>query len=449
MLVAMTVLLAFCLAQLSEPASPWPQFRGPGGAGQCREVPPLVESPEQATWSTPLPGKGWSSPILVGPLVWMTTALDEGGDLRALAVDRATGKLIHDVSLFEPSHIEEIHGENSYASPTPCTDGRRVFCHFGRYGTAAVDAASGEVVWRDTTHPVEHQGGPGSSPVLAGGHLILTLDGADESYLVALNPDDGREVWRSGRSGPRRESRITHRAFSTPLVLSPTASGRRENEASEPEESPRHVVVSPGGDQCNAYDAASGRELWHVRYVGFSTVPQPVRLGERLAFTTGFFKPSLLGVDLSQPLSGDVTETAVRWRYNGAVPDIPSPIESLGLIWTTSDRGVLTALDPATGDRVHASRLRGNIAASPIFAAESPTEGLLMVGTKEREFLTVRLNVRSKEDDAKPTATVLARARLDSPLYATAAADDNSLFIRTRDRLWRFDRGDKAAASTR
>ena len=404
----MTTLLLLCLA------ADWPQFRGPGGAGVITSPVPAIVA-ESPAWRTELPGRGWSSPVLAGELLWMTTALDDGHDLRAIAVDAASGRIVHDVGLLQPAAVKEIHGENSYASPTPCMAGGRVFCHFGRYGTAAVDAATGEVLWRDTSHVIEHGGGPGSSPVVAAGLVVLTLDGADAAYVVALDPATGEEVWRRDRSAPKRPNPIMHRAFATPLVT--TWNGRE-------------IVVSPGADQLHAYDGATGEELWHVRYVGFSTVPQPARWNDRILFCTGFFKPSLVAVELGG--QGDVTDTQTAWRFKGPVPDLPSPLVALDHVWLVSDKGVLTAVSAATGKRADASRLSGNYSSSPLFVPGDDRSGQIWVGNRGGELLQV--DVAVTDDDV--TADVAKRIDLREAIYATPAASDGSVWVRTETALW-------------
>ena len=406
-------------------------FRGGDGVTPAEATQPASLAVDDARWRTELPGRGWSSPVVTGELLWMTTALDDGRDLRALAVSRETGELVHDVSVLAPASVKEIHSQNSYASPTPCVHDGRVFCHFGRYGTAAVDAATGEVLWTDTAHPIEHGGGPGSSPVVAAGRLIVTLDGADESYVMALDPTDGSELWRQPRSAPHRDNPIFHRAFATPLVTQWDG---------------RTIVVSPGADQVNAYDPATGEELWHVRYIGFSVVPQPVRVADRVFVATGYPKPLLLGIDLDDPLrQGDSAEAAkaetldatdrrLAVSFRGPVPNIPSPVVVLGAVWIVADKGVLTAVDPQSGERVAVDRLGGNFAASPIVYddRESGDAATMLVASKERELITLAI----RRDDDRFRVEESGRVDLEEPVYATPLPLGDRLYVRTQHALW-------------
>ena len=395
-------------------ADPWTSFRG--GDGIAATTLPKSLAGGQSVWRTKLSGRGWSSPVVAGDLLWMTTALDDGRDLRLLAVDRRDGRLVHDIGLLTPSDIKPIHDQNSHASPTPCVAGGLVVAHFGRYGTAAVDAASGQLAWTNTEHVIQHGGGPGSSPVAAAGHVILTMDGADASYVVALDTGSGREVWRRDRSAPKRENPITHRAFATPLVT---------------EHDGRTLVIAPGADQLQAYDAATGQERWHVRYVGFSTVPQPARWDDRVIHTTGFFRPSLRAVTLGG--QGDVTRTHLAWEYEGAVPDIPSPLVALDHVWLVTDKGVLTVIDAAVGSRRKVGRLGGNFTASPVFVPTAADAGTIVLGNREGELVTVDVTRQGRT-----ITTAISRVDLGEAMFATCVPLDGALYVRTESALHKF-----------
>ena len=139
-----------CLSSsLLASAADWPQFRGPGAEGYVPDhgYPLTWSETENVTWKVPIPGLGWSSPVVVGSQIWLTTALDEGTSLRAVCVDRASGKLLHDVEVFHQEKPEAIHKKNSHASPTPIVEGNRVYVHFGAHGTACV-TTDGKLLWR-------------------------------------------------------------------------------------------------------------------------------------------------------------------------------------------------------------------------------------------------------------------------------------------------------------
>ena len=146
---ALVSLCALFLAVASAGAADWPQFRGPGGMGHSTAtgVPLDWSETENVTWKTAIPGHGWSSPAVAGNQIWLTTATDDGHSLRAICVDRAEGKLLHNVEVFRLDDPGSIHANNSHASPTPWIDGDRVYIHFGAHGTACL-STDGEILWR-------------------------------------------------------------------------------------------------------------------------------------------------------------------------------------------------------------------------------------------------------------------------------------------------------------
>ncbi|MCA9056060.1 MAG: PQQ-binding-like beta-propeller repeat protein [Planctomycetaceae bacterium] len=388
----------------------WPQFRGPTGQGlaDAAPVPTVWNERKNIAWKTPLEGRGHSSPVVWGTQVWLTTASTDGKRLGAIGLDRMTGEVIHTVAVFAPTSLEEIHADNTFASPTPVITEGRLYVDFGTYGVACIDTDSGQVLWRNQSLRCEHQGGPGSSPVLFEETLIVHRDGADQQFVAALDIKNGRIRWRRDRSAPFRENPITHRAFASPLLY---------------EHQGRTLLISPAADQCHAYDAATGEELWHVRYIGFSNVPCPVAVGDHVYICTGFFSPELRSVRLGG--SGDVTESHVEWAYKAQIPDVSSPILVDGRIYFVSTKGVLSCVDAATGDRIYIHRLGGNFSASPLFAG-----GLLYFCNKEG----VTKVVRPGEDHE-----IISSNKLDDGIHASPIAVDGALYIRTETHLYRIE----------
>ncbi len=404
------LLTALCLpAASADHELCWPQFRGPTGQGVATgEVARNWSEKENVAWKTALPGLGHSSPVIWENQVWITTASMDGAALGAVCVDLDSGDVVHSLTLFRPQDIDEIHGDNSYASPTPVVEAGRVYCHFGRYGTACVDTATGETLWTNNELVVDHQGGPGSSPVLHEDLLIINCDGADAAYVAALDTSTGQIRWRRDRSAPLRADPITHRAFSTPLLVE--YAGRRQ-------------LISPGADQLHAYAPATGEELWHVRYVGFSTVPCPVSDGETVYFCTGFFNPELWAVGMDG--RGDVTESHVRWRYRGPVPETPSPILVEGRVYMVSNTGVGTVVDAASGKRISQFRLGGNYSASPLLAGGS------------LYFCSEDGLTKLVEPVDRPRVT--ASNRLAGAIKASPAVAGRAIILRTDKALYRIE----------
>lgn len=389
-------------------AADWPQFRGPTGQGHAPDesVPLEWSETENVAWKTPVPGLGWSSPVAGGGRIWLTTALvdpDAGSSLRLLAFDAETGSLVLDAAVFDSREVRPLNPKNSLASPTPVLDpdGERVYVHFGAAGTAAVSAA-GEIVWR-TRFPYTSQHGNGGSPILHDGRLIVSIDGYDTAYLVAVDARTGEERWRSVRPDP------VSQAYSTPLAV--RVGGREQ-------------IVNVSAFRTSGHDPASGREIWRVGYPrGFSNVPRPV-FGHGLVYlSTGFQQPTLLAVRADG--AGDVTRSHVVWRLQRGAPLTPSPILVGGELYFVTDFGIATCVDALTGDVHWQERLGGNHSASPVFAGGriyfQNEAGVTTVIAPGAEF------------------DVLARNRLDGSTLASMAVSDGALFVRTDTRLYRIE----------
>ena len=170
MLLPRTLLACLLLGSAALAGDDWPQFRGPTGDGvsTAKNVPTKWGETENVRWKAAVHDKGWSSPVVGGGKVWVTTGKEDGTELFAVALDRATGAVVHDLKLFSPKSPPKIAQFNSHATPTPCLDGGRLYAHFGSYGTACLDAATGTTVWSRDDLPCDHWRGPASSPVVHG-----------------------------------------------------------------------------------------------------------------------------------------------------------------------------------------------------------------------------------------------------------------------------------------
>jgi outer membrane protein assembly factor BamB len=363
---------------------------------------------QNVVWKRDISGHGHSSPVVWNSQIWVTTATDDGRALGAIGVDAETGAILHEVFLFRPSNPDAIHADNSYASPTPVIEEGRLYCHYGRYGTACVDTRTGATLWTNNDLVVDHQGGPGSSPVPFEDLIIVNCDGADAQYTAALDKASGQIRWKRARSAPYRTDPVTHRAFSTPLVI---------DKEGQPQ------LISAAADQLHAYDPRTGEEIWHVRYTGFSTVPCPAYAQGLVVFCTGYFNPQVWGVRTGG--HGDVTDSHVAWKFRGAVPDTPSPTIVDGRVYLVSNTGVGTVLDAGTGDRVSQFRLGGNHSASPLVAG-----GRLYICDEEG---------RTKVVDAVDKPQVIASNRLDGQLKASPAVLGHAIILRTDTALYRIE----------
>ena len=430
--------LAIVWTSLTWADVPWPQWRGPGGEGHAAAMVDLPAEWSETThvaWKTPLPGRGWSSPVLDERLVWMTTAVDREAPpevvaeravavpgsqprnvassvrLRALAVDRDTGELVHDVELFVIDDPQPIHALNSYASPSPVLAVGRLYCQFGDYGTACVDTATGEIVWKNRDLRLDHMNGPGSTPILHDGLLIVNCDGCDVQEVAALDAATGRLAWKTPRSGPLRDNPDLKKAYATPIIV-------RQGD--------RDVLVSPGADWLYGYDPKTGAELWRMSYgeLGFSVVPRPVT-GHGLVFmSTSFNQPRLLAVKLA----ADGRGAEIAWQEKKGAPTMPSPLVVGERLCMVSDKGVATFLDAQTGSAVATLRLGGNFSSSPLFAA-----GRIYVGNRDGDTFVIDPGTGP---GAEPK--LLATNHLDGRIFATPAAVGDSLYLRTDTAIYRI-----------
>ncbi len=391
-------LLALTLLLIT-PALPedWTQFRGPGGQGHSseRDLPLTWSELDNIRWKTPIPGQGWSSPVILGDRIWLTTATGGGRSLRALALDRASGSIVRDVEVFHTSP-DNINSKNSHASPTPVLEADRVYVHFGTQGTAAL-SATGEILWK-TKLPYQHQHGSGGSPALWRDLLIISCDGTDTQFVVALDKNTGKVRWRKPRAG--------YQAYTTPLVI----------QVGEGEQ-----VVSPGAHRAVSYDPATGRELWQVQYGdGFSNVPRPVYAHGLVYICTGFFQPVLMAIRPDG--KGDVTSSHTAWTAKRGVSLTPSPIVVGEQLYMVSDNGVLSCLNARTGDAVWQHRLGGNYSASFVYAA-----GRIYLQSEEGETHVFEPGPAYKE---------LAVNRLEGTMLATLSPSAGVIYLRTDSRLY-------------
>lgn len=419
-LLAFLFAIGLACVSLSADRSVWPQFRGTTGQGDLgtQKLPTTWSEKSGVVWKTEISGLGHASPVHDGSTTWLATATRDGTKLGVVAVQLETGSLLHSLTIFEPADVQEIHHDNSYASPTPVIAENRLFLHYGRYGTAAVDTTTATVLWHRDDLPVAHEGGPGSSPVYHDGMVIITCDGADRQFVAALDAETGTTRWLRERSAPQRPNPTTRRAFATPLLT---------------EYDGRTVLISPAADHCQAYDATTGEELWRIRYVGFSNVPRPV-VANGVAFVcTGFFKPQLWAISMDG--TGDVTDSHVLWKYRGAVSDTPSPLVYDGNIIILSDKGILTGVDLSTGKRAWILRVGGNYSASPMVAG-----GKLYCCSEEGLVKVIDLS-----DGPRVEVT----NELDGGIMASPSVIGDDLLIRTTRALYRIGRDGAPASRTR
>jgi outer membrane protein assembly factor BamB len=429
-----TTLVLFLLALLI--AGPgtradWPEFRGPTGDGHV--APPGDTRPlglplhwsetNNVRWKTEIPFRGWSTPVVMNGQVWVTTATESGHDYFAIAVDAETGRILHNVKAFHTDNPEPLGNGasmNGYATPSSVIEPGRVYVHFGSAGTACLDTATGRPIWKRNDLPCRHYRGPSSSLVTFDNLVILTMDGADLQYHVALDKATGQTVWKTDRSvnwndeqvpGQMAKDGDLRKAHSTPLIV--TVSGAPQ-------------MISAGAKAAYGYDPRTGRELWRVEYPDWSVAPRPLFDGKLAFIVTGLTRKELWAVKPDG--RGDVTDTGVAWKLKTRVGKYSSPILVDGLIYTAAEESFLTCLEAATGETIWTERIGGQYAASPIYA-----DGRLYFFSQDGTTTVVKPG-RQLE--------VLALNRLDDGFMASPAASGKALFVRTKTHLYRIESSD-------
>jgi outer membrane protein assembly factor BamB len=346
-----------CLAQDAKPAN-WFQFRGPQGDGTApgQQPPTQWSQDENIRWKTEIHGRGWSSPVVLGDEVWLTTATLDGKEQFVLCVDLASGKIKHDKLIFENVEVQKDHHEtNTYASPTPILDEQFVFVHFGSYGTACLRRDTCEVVWQRRDLPCNHFRGPGSSPILYKNLLIFHQDGFDFQYVVALDRQTGNTVWKADRNIEYgTDNGDYYKAFCTPIIID--VAGQKQ-------------LISPTSKACLALDPETGKEIWRVRYQEFSATARPLFDGSRLYINTGFGKAQLYCVEVDG--KGDITDSdKVVWTQRKGIGSKPSQILVGGRLFGVTDDGILARISTENGEIVWQDRLGGKFSASLVATDE-------------------------------------------------------------------------------
>ena len=397
-------------------AEDWPQFRGPDGQGHAtsRNVPLTWSETENIVWKVPVPGLGWSSPSVVGNQIWLTSAVDEGHSLRAIALARDTGKPLYDVEVFHLDEPGPIHTNNSHASPTPVVEDGRVYVHFGAHGTACL-STDGQLIWKTQELKYNHQHGPGGSPVVWKDLLIVQCDGVDVQFVVALDKATGKIRWKREREHISEERRSGKKevpmAYCTPLVID--VDGETQ-------------LICLGSDALVAHDPATGDELWWFSFSGYSNVAKPVYAKGMLFFPSGFGTPVFCAIKVGG--RGDVTKTNRAWTTirSGVVPLDVSPLVVGDELYTITDSGIGVCYDAVTGKLRWQDRLEGKFWASPVFA-----DGRIY-SLDEAATTTVLAPGKAFEK--------LATNKLDGHAQASPAIVDGVIFLRTDTHLYRIEK---------
>lgn len=433
LVLSLLVLSTLTAARGASAAEPnWNQFRGPyaNGTSKATGLPvKFGEGSKEIAWKTPVTGRAWSSPVVWGNRIWVTNApeiqnppgatntnsnpgptppLKKPLVLRAVCLDLETGRVVHNLNLFDVYRPQYTHPTNSYGSCTPWVEDGRIYVHFGSYGTACVDTETGKKIWERTDIKCHHWRGPGSSVVVHGELLFLCFDGYDKQFIIALDKNTGKTAWRRDRgvdygtdNGDRKK------AYGTPLVVS--AGGR-------------DLVVSPFAMATIAYAADDGQPVWTVMHGGMNAGARPI-LGNGLVYISAGSGPDSL-IAVRPGGEGDVSKTHVAWRQPKMIPNRSSQILIDDLFFMVNDDGIASCLDAKTGESIWKERIEGLHWSSPI-AAGGNIYSIAQDG---------KVNVFKAARSYEP----VAENQLDGFFNATPAVAGDSLIVRSQTHVYRI-----------
>ncbi|HKQ36926.1 MAG TPA: PQQ-binding-like beta-propeller repeat protein [Verrucomicrobiae bacterium] len=379
----------------------WPEFRGPTGQGisTATNLPVVWSTTSNVVWRQTIPGLGWSSPVLAGDGVFLTTAIESNNvvSLRALCLHARTGKMRWNTEAFAPA-VARAHTKNSQASPTPLIEGERLYVHYGHYGTACMDLA-GKILWRTSAVKYSPVHGNAGSPIIAGDALIFNCDGAENPFVVALDKNSGDVLWKFIRNTDAKKKF----SFSTPLLVN-------------------GQVITVGSGAVFALDPKSGKELWQVPFAeGYSVVPRPV-FGHGLIFiSTGFDRPVVMAIGPGE------RSAEVAWTLNRGAPNTPSLLLVGDELYIVSDGGMASCVDARTGKVHWYERVGGNYSASPVYA-----DGKIYLQSEEGKGVVLQAGKEFRK---------LSENALDEKSLASYAVGDGTLYIRTAEHLYCIGKG--------
>ena len=409
--ILLLITVASCV--VIEANEQWSQFRGHYGNGIIKSTSAPINWSENTNidWKTPIHDRGWSSPVIWNDQIWMTTATKDGNKMYAICVNKLSGKIEHDIHVFDVKSPQAITNENTYASPTPVVEEGRVYVHFGTYGTACISTKDGQILWKRRDLNCDHEigAGPASSPFIYNNFLIFNVDGRDVQYVIALNKETGETAWKTNRSVDFSGVQVNQRkAYGTPFII-PRGNSNQ--------------MVSIGAKGVYSYDPENGKELWKAEHRGWSIAPRPV-YGEGLVFTMiDRDRPEMWAINPNG--SGDITETHIEWKETKRMPPRASPIIIKGLLFVVDRNGYISCIEAKTGKSIWQKRMKGRFSASPILANN------LIYFFNEDTVCTIIKPTRELE--------IVAENKLsDDKLMATPAFDENSIYIRTEKKLTRI-----------
>jgi outer membrane protein assembly factor BamB len=423
-------------------ASPenWPEFRGsgvPGVSGDDPKLPDSWSATENIAWKTDVPGYGWSSPVVWGDRVFVTSVIPVG-DIEAprkglygngnrlepptaahrwmvYCIDFRNGKMLWEKQVHEGVPRAPKHLKNTYASETPVTDGERVYAHFGYLGTYCFDM-DGKLLWSKAwdPHPIRNGWGTAASPVLHEGRLYIVNDNDASSFLVALDRATGHEIWRVARDEGSN--------WAPPYIW--------KNQQ-------RTEIITSGTGRVRSYDL-DGKLLWEIGGMSSITIPQPLASHGLLYVTSGYVGDEKRPVFAIRPgASGDLTlqpgqasSEFIAWSHPQAGPYNPSPLVFGDYYYTLFDRGFFTCHDALTGKEIY-DKQRFEVGAGAFTASPWAYNGKIFCLSEDGDTFVVK---------AGPSFEILHKNSLGEMCMATPAIARGSLIVRTQERLLKIAR---------
>jgi outer membrane protein assembly factor BamB len=403
------LILAFSV--LLARAENWPCFRGPTRQGESSETGLPIEWSEFSNilWKATVPGEAWSSPIVWEDNVLVTTATDGGTHCHVICFDRPNGRILWARQVLEQAPLHK-EGKNSYATPTPVTDGAAVFAVFGDGSLVALSSV-GQVLWQNRDVKFYSQHGLGASPILHDDLLIMPYDGSsqegdktvgwqkpwEKSFLLALDKRTGKPRWK-GERGPSRIAHVTPNIF---------------------KQDGKEYLVSGAGDVVQGFELATGKRLWSVTSKGEGVVPSIVIGGNLIYSASGFGDPAIRAV---VPPAREGEEPKIAWEQKKGVPSLSSFVYKKPYLFAITDGGIASCLKADTGEIVWTERVGGKHSASPVVA-----ENRIYFLSEEGETTVI---------EAGPHYKVIARNKLGGPVQASMALSHKQLFIRSGQHLY-------------
>ena len=437
LVASLVVLLTAVLSVIvqAQTAAHWPQWRGPFFNGMARgDAPTTWSDTSNVKWKTQIPGRGFSTPVIWGDRIFVTTAIatgkpaaapsppEDAGERRGrgagggagplvehnfdlLALDRKTGKILWQRTAKVATPHEGYHrAYGSFASNSPATDGRYVYASFGSRGIYCYDF-NGKLIWEKdlgVQMKMRLAFGEGTAPLLVGDRLFLVFDHEAGSFIVALDKRNGKELWRASREEPS--------SWSTPLAID--HSGRTE------------IIVS-ATNRVRSYDAETGKVVWESAGLGSNAIPVPVYQNGMVYVMSGHRDPKLMAIKLGK--QGDLTGSdAIVWSHTRGVPYTASPVLYDNKLYVVTDNGMVSAFNAATGEPYYAqTRLpkSANLKASPVGA-----NGKLYIATEDGDVVVLKMGEKFE---------VIATNHLTDQIFiATPVIAAGELYLRGQNTLF-------------